>query len=194
MMASWLRANFGFHSAYFMGNYLYGDNEKPEKTCSALPIDGIEGYEFPKEAGFKSPRDYDRLIGRCGLHIEKSFIVVLGIEKVEGGYQEIVSVNRENVEEVVCAMRKLTGARRIIHTFGSRLGFWATALQGSSGGLVNGLDNICVNTTNSQQGSIWHTWCPSDRARHVFRTNSHFLPCTPNSTEDFRLFARYLFW
>jgi hypothetical protein len=121
-------------------------------------------------------------------------MVVIGHKKVDQGYQEVVLVPKDKPDSLICALRKLISSRRIIHTFGSRFGFWATALQGVSGGFVNGLDNICVNTTNSQQGSIWHTWCPREFSDHVYRTNSHFYPCTPDSTEDFRLFARYLFW
>jgi hypothetical protein len=193
-VAPWLRAHFGFHAGYFMGNYLFGDVKGPSGSCRAMAIDGIEGFEFPESGNFRKPEDYDQVIPRCGLEVNDSFLVVVGNRKVTKGYREVTYVNDKDDGEMVCAMRKLTGSRRIIHTFGSRFGFWATALQGGDGGFVNGLDHICVNTTNSQQGSIWHTWCPKDRSRYVFRSNSHLFPCGPQTSDTMRMFALYLFW
>jgi hypothetical protein len=193
-VAPWLRATFGFHAAYFLGNYLFGETAKPGELCRAPPIAGIEAFEFSKGAGFLPPSEYSTMIQRCGLAKKESFLVVLGQEKVDEQYHEIVHVDSDAEDGLVCAMRKLTSARRIVHTFGSRFGFWATALQGTSGGFVNGLDRICVNTSNSQQGSIWHTYCPSDRSQNVFRSNSVLFPCSPEASLDVRLFARYLLW
>ena len=99
----------------------------------------------------------------------------------------------ESEKESVCAIRKVVSGKRIVHTFGSRLGWWANALQGAKGSIINGIDRVCTNLTNSQQGSLWHTYCPNEKSCYIFRTNSRFYVCGPN-VNDARLYLDYLLW
>jgi hypothetical protein len=187
-LAPWLRDTFGFHAAHFLGNYLFGDSDPPECRLSS-GISAVEAFNFSVE-GVAPPSEFGRLIGRCGVRAEESAIVVEGGETVEGFHS---AANVTGERETVCALRSLTSAARIVHTFGSRLGFWATALQGRAGAVVNVAERICLNLTNSQQGSLWHTFCPNAMRSLVFISNKVLFPCE-TSLENFALYFRYLLW
>jgi hypothetical protein len=193
-IAPWLRDNFGYHAAYLMGNYLFGTAEKPPDTCW-LPdcVDAVEGFQFRQDLQLARPRDFGPWLRRCGVDPAASVMVTNDQEPIQGGYREIDQVAAPTPDDSICQLRKLMSARRIVHTFGSRFGFWATALQGSAGGFVNVIDQICVNTTNSQQGSLWHTFCPHNKWEYIFRSNSWLYVCG-TSAEDIKVYAKYLLW
>ena len=65
-------------------------------------------------------------------------------------------------------------------------------MQGRKGGFVNTIDKICVNVTNSQCGSLFHTYCPETKYE-IFRTNNRMFVCGPN-VNDVRLYIDYLLW
>jgi hypothetical protein len=192
VVAPWLRENFGFHAAYLMGNFLFGTIKPDSKCIVKQPITSVEGYIFDKGNDMLKPREYQGYLKRCGIVHSESVMVTNDAEEL-GGYASVHKVNMDKMEEAVCGLRTLTSSARIIQTFGSRFGFWATALQGSRGGFVNGIDRICVNLTNSQQGSIWHTFCPADKAGYIFRTNSRLYICE-SYVDDIKLYIDYLLW
>jgi hypothetical protein len=192
VIAPWLRENFGYHAAYLMGNYLFGTS-KPETKC--VLNDGstaVEGFIFENDKDMMQPKEFKKLLPRCGLSADKSVLVTNDPTSVSG-YKAVVKQTEDNAKGQVCAFRKLTSAVRIVHTFGSRFGFWATALQGSPGGFMNGIDRICVNMTNSQQGSLWHTYCPAEKAGYIFRTNSRLYVCASH-VNDIKRYIDYLLW
>jgi hypothetical protein len=192
VVAPFLRANFGYHAAHFLGNYLYG-TKKVDKDCTAEREIVIEGWNFAGDADTMRPGEYVQYVGRCGVD-SLSAVMVANSEipaHRKGAYGEVWTIGQDDAA-VVCALRKLMSAKRIIHTFGSRIGFWATAMLGVKGGFVNGIDRICINTTNSQQGSLWHTFVPPEKP-WFYRTNTWFYVCGPN-VNDARLYVEYLLW
>ena len=191
-----LRESFGFHAAYFMGNYLFGTSEIPKDNCYFPDSsDIIEGWTFTQENIFLNPVNYYQFLPRCGCDLDDSIIIV------RNPVTDIHFINKhkyameisDSPSDMVCGLRSLMSGKRIIQTFGSRLGFWATAMQGSKGSFINVVDHICVNMTNSQQGSIWHTYFPYDRDQLVYRSNNWFHICGPN-IDDARLYIDYLLW
>ena len=198
-----MRESFGFHAAYFLGNFLFGTLEKPKESCFMNNADDIvEGWSFVyfyndmignPEAAINSS-DFHFFLGRCGVEPSTmSLITNDNISQIKANtYKEIITYDN-SPEKLYCALRKMTSSKRIIHTFGSRLGFWATALQGSKGGFINTIDKICVNLTNSQQGSLWHTFCPAKLSNIVYRTNNWFYICGPNA-QDAKMYIEYLLW
>ncbi|KAH0787259.1 hypothetical protein GPJ56_008770 [Histomonas meleagridis] len=191
-IAPFLRGNFGYHAAYFLGNYLFGNSTKPPNKCFHDTTSTIiEGYQSQGTDSELKPCNFFYTLPRCG--IDPSQASMIANENCsQKHFKETFWYNVDDPNQNVCALRKLTSAKRIVQTFGSRLGFWATALQGSKGSFVNTVDKICVNMTNSQQGSLWHTYCPNNK-KDVFKTNSYFFICGPNA-EDGRLYLDYLLW
>lgn len=192
-LSGWLREHFSFHGAYLMGNYLFGSATRPSDGCVLREsIDAIEGFRFPG-SDMLHPREFPQMLERCGVKAAASVIVTNSQEQISGAFREIVQAPNAKQDDAVCHLRILVSARRIIHTFGSRFGFWATALRGAGGGFVNSIDRICVNMSNSQQGSIWHTFCPREKSEHIFRTNSRLYVCG-STTDDIKLYVKYLLW
>jgi hypothetical protein len=178
IISEWLRGDFSFHAAYFMGSYLFGTARRPAKACMVSnAIDAVEGFEY-NDRDMVKPINFHRLVSRCGFEPEPKHIMI---------------ITSNQTEQTACLLTKLMSARRIVHTFGSRFGFWATAMQGAAGGFVNSIDGICVNMTNSQQGSLWHTFCPPEKKDYIFRTNSRLYICG-GTTGDIQLYIRYLLW
>ena len=188
-----LRNNFGFHAAYFIGNYLFGEKEKPSE-CELPDSQNttVEGFKY-HNGYVVNPNEYYNYLKRCGEDHNNVEIITNQQFDDKSKYKTVTYYDDNNINEAICAIRKLTHSRRIIQTFGSRIGFWANALQGTKGGFINVIDRLCVNMTNSQQGSLWHTYCPPEMMKDVFRTNSIFYVCGPNA-EDARLFIEYLLW
>lgn len=188
-----LRENFGFHAAHLMGNYLFGQTEKPESKCTFdSPQTVVEGWVFHEDKQILRPDNYSKYLPRCGVTSQSSSMVT-NEKEFNSKYKDVFKFNDKSNEETLCAFRKITSAKKIVQTFGSRFGFWATALQGSKGSFVNGIDNICANLTNSQQGSLWHTYCPFEKRSYLYRSNTHFFLCG-NNLEDAKLFIDYLLW
>lgn len=196
VVAPYMRNNFGYHAAYFLGNYLYGQTEKPESDCF-IPEgidDIIEGWRFPGDPDMLQPRFYTTFLPRCGIqNMNSEMITNEPDEELKKIYKSVAKITTADPSSLVCSLRRMTSAKRIVQTFGSRLGFWATALQGSKGSFMNTIDRICVNMTNSQQGSLWHTYCPQEKEAYLYRTNSRFFICGPNA-KDARLYIQYLLW
>jgi hypothetical protein len=190
-IAPWLRDHFGYHAAYFLGNYLFGTVTPPETRCVSGEFeDAVEVFEYRKDTEMLTPYRFPLVLGRCGIDPGRS-VFILNTDK-DVPANESMRIG-SSPESHVCGLRKLMSAKRIIHTFGSRLGFWATAMQGRSGGFVNPLDNICVNTSNSQQGSVWHTYCPKEKEACIYRTNSRFFVCG-SDVSDIKSYVEYLLW
>lgn len=196
VIAPYMRENFGYHAAYFLGNYLFGQVEKPESKCM-IPegtYDIVEGWRFPGDSDMLQPRHYLAYLPRCGIQPSSTEMITNEpTEDLQTIYKSVSPISTDDPNSLVCSIRRMTSAKRIIQTFGSRLGFWATALQGSKGGFFNSIDRICVNMTNSQQGSLWHTFCPQEKEGYLYRTNSRFFICGPNA-KDARLYIQYLLW
>ena len=95
-------------------------------------------------------------------------------------------------ESYVQGIYTLISNEWIISTFGSRMGFWASALLGSKTSILNTYDQTCFNLTFSQQGSLFHTESPFD-LREVFRISDYFYPCGINNVEANR-YLENLLW
>jgi hypothetical protein len=191
IVAPFLRAKFGYHAAHFLGNYLFGESQKPK--CLITEDIAIEGWQFPGDFDTLKPVDFERYVKRCGVNALSAALITTQTipSNQQNGYHAVVKFEDEP-ESIVCAIRKLMSTTKIIHEFGSRVGFWATAMLGVKGGFVNALDKICINTTNSQQGSLWHTYVPPEK-HWYYRTNTWFYICGPN-VNDARLYVEYLLW
>ena len=203
VIAPKLREDFGFHAAHLMGNYLFGQIEKPSSNCafdSSQTV--IEGWAFAEDNEIMRPHDYSKYLSRCGVISNLSSMVTNEIHEnlnadqeneFKNKYKSVFKFNQSNIAETTCAFRRIISAKKIVQTFGSRFGFWATVLQGSKGSFVNGIDKICTNLTNSQQGSLWHTYCPFNKRGYLYRSNTHFFLCG-NNLNDAKLFIDYLLW
>ncbi|OHT09375.1 hypothetical protein TRFO_21679 [Tritrichomonas foetus] len=190
-----LREEFGFHAAYFLGNYLFGTLEKPGTECFLQEnLQTIEGWRFMQDPDMLRPKDYLQYIDDCGLKKGETVMITNDNDSNfhDGDYRMVKRMNSKSTQSLVCALRTLISSKRIVQTFGSRLGFWATALQGKAGGFMNTIDNICVNLTNSQQGSIYHTYCPADKT-WLYRTNTWFYICGP-TVDHAKKYLDYLLW
>jgi hypothetical protein len=148
----WLRKNFGYHAAYFMGNYLFGTNKIKQNCRSDGSAVAVEGFGWPRDREMLPLSHFKTVVGRCGVDLSENVFVVNSEETSRKWAKEVVQIDTSSVKSQVCALRRLMAVKRIVHTFGSRLGFCATAMQGRAGGFVNSIDNICVNMSNSQQG------------------------------------------
>ena len=194
IIAPYLRENFGFHAAYFIGNYLFGTSETPEEDCLVGDIKfAVEAYKYHDNSYMMSLWEFTRYTERCGVIGDAAVITNdkgSGFENTN--YKNVNYVEPDEGESFVCNFRKIMSAEYIVHTFGSRYGFWAAAMQGRKGGFVNTIDRICVNVTNSQCGSLFHTYCP-EQLSEIFRTNNRMFVCGPN-VNDVRLYIDYLLW
>lgn len=202
-LAPKIREYFGFHAAHMLGNYLFGQIENPSSECFyGSPQTVIEGWFFAGDKGMLRPHEYYQYLPRCAVDSYSSSMVT---NEINGNfdlnqensttplYKNIYKFNDGITKETVCALRKITSAKKIVQTFGSRLGFWATALQGSKASFVNGIDKICTNFTNSQQGSLWHTYCPYQNRNYLYRANNYLFLCG-NNIDDVKQFITYLLW
>lgn len=190
-VAPFLRNNFGFHAAYFLGNYLFGSTQKPIAKCFNSKYEfGVEAWDFHSYS-LLSPGRFEGYVGRCG--VAGNAFVVSNKQPDNfafGSLNEPFYLTDET--SLVCGLRKLISSKNIIHTFGSRYGWWAQALHGHKGGFVNSIDNLCINASVSQSASLWHTYCPRE-FDFIFRTNNRLYICGPNSF-DVQLYIDYLLW
>jgi hypothetical protein len=190
-IAPWLRSVFGFHSAHFLGNWLFGSRVdcKLDPDC----IFGIDGYHWEQDSDMLRPAEYDEYLERCGARAEICYMVT-NDEVKTGLYGKIMRYSEKEQQQAVCGIRQLMACGKIVQTFGSRIGFWANAMQGCAGSFINGIDRICSNFTNSQCGSIWHTYCPWEKAGYLYRVNSRLNLCGVNAGEDVKHYVDYLLW
>lgn len=192
-LAPWLREHFGYHAAYFMGNYLFGGDKADKKCRVADSVNAVEAFQHHPHHEFMKVSQFGTVIDRCGVQPQNSVFVTNTNESFAGSAKEPVRVDMGSPGSVVCGLRKLMATSRIIFTFGSRFGFWAAALQGRAGGFINPVDNICSNTSNSQQGSLWHTYCPRGHPVCSFRANAKLYVCGPD-TREIKAYLGYLLW
>jgi hypothetical protein len=186
-VAPFLRTHFGYHAAFFLGNYLFGQVIESTSHCTLVEDTAVEGWWFNADQDQLRPANYTPYLTRCGVAAEDAALISNTlISETEQHFATHSVVNGNTPMSVVCALRKLMSARGVVHTFRSQLGFWATAMLGAKGAFVVGIDQICINTSNSQQGSLWHTWLPKSKP-WFDRTNSWFFVCGPN-TVDARLY------
>ena len=196
IIAPFLRDNFGFHAAYFMGNYLFGTDQKPNEDCL---VDNnmkhvVEVHKFKEDREMMKSWEFPNIVKRCGILNDDDVFAITNDEQVSfpnTNFQRTEHVDDED-QSFVCNLRRIVSAEHVVHTFGSRYGFWGAAMQGRKGGFVNSIDKICVNMTNSQCGSLWHTFCPEEK-KWIFRTNNRMFVCGPN-VNDVRLYIEYLLW
>jgi hypothetical protein len=193
IVAPFLRSHFGYHAAYFLGNWLFGAVEKPGPDCLAGDANVVESWRFRANDDVIHVNSWHGPASGCS-PLSESILLTneKGIEIKTNPYRHIQYIGTDPID-LVCSLRKMTSSKRIVQTFGSRLGFWATALQGVKGAFVNAQEAICVNLTHSQQGSLWHTWCPISKNDWHYRINWWFWVCGPN-LEDARLYLDYLLW
>jgi hypothetical protein len=185
-----MRDHFGFHAAHFLGNYLFG--KIPGRRCTVEEDTVVE--EWGATVIQRLSLDALESVERCGV-VPGSAAVVSNTEVTLTQGQRVHTVVKSagiDGQSVVCRLQKLMSGRRIVHTFGSRVGFWATAMLGVPGACVDVLSRLCFNLTNSQQGSLYHLQAaPEDT--WAYRTNSWFYVCGQNA-DDARLFLEYLLW
>jgi hypothetical protein len=193
VIAPFLRSRFSYHAAYFLGNFLFGATDKPEQRCFNGGDYVVEAWRFDPGDDVVHTDAWERIVPACAPLKNSTLLTNEKQVNINSAAYNRVEFIDDNPESLTCAMRKMTSARAIVQTFGSRLGFWATALHGSKGAFVNAQERICVNMTNSQQGSIWHTWCPFGKNNWQYRVNWWFYVCGPNHY-DARLYFNYLLW
>ncbi|EAY16598.1 hypothetical protein TVAG_434350 [Trichomonas vaginalis G3] len=191
-VAPFLRNNFGFHAAYYVGNYLFGTSEPPKDECKSTNDNVLEAHNFNDGIEFIPPVGISKsLLERCDVKPEISVVTNDPNARFGEGFSDVTYVTDED-EAFVCGLRKIISAQRVVHTFGSRYGWWAAAMQGRKGGYINTLDRICVKVANSQAASLWHTYCPVEK-NTIMRTNNRMFVCGPNAN-DARLYVEYLLW
>jgi hypothetical protein len=193
VVAPFLRAHFGYHAAYFLGNWLFGASKKPAPACLNGGDYVVESWRFRAGDDVAHVSLWEKIVPPCA-ELSRSTLLTneRGFPINTSLYHQVEFID-DTQDGVVCALRKLTSGKKVVQTFGSRLGFWANAMQGSKGTFVNAQEQICVNMTNSQQGSIWHTWCPFSKNDWQYRINWWFYVCGPNIL-DARLYLNYLLW
>lgn len=207
LIGSYLYENFGFHSAHFIGNFLYGSYVKPQikNNFDAKLKISIEGWKFSNEKRFSLPSEINSFISKCSHNQdlflsqikENSVLITNDIlnETESNKYAKVFSVipnDSESFESYLNGIYTLISNEWIIYTFGSRMGFWASALLGSKSSILNTYDKTCINLSFSQQGSLFHTESPPD-LREVFRINTYFHPCGTNNVEAKR-YLENLLW
>lgn len=202
MIAPILREKFGIHSAFYIGNYLFGDKNTPENSCYfSSPTTVVEGFAFKVKEALGVDR-FETKLHRCGITPKSSVLVtndqdfnltLFKENEIAQFYTDVQIYDDKNGQEFLCSIRKLTSGKKIVQTFGSRMGFWATALQGSKASFVNVIDQICTNMTNSQQGSIWHTFASESMSSLAYVVNEKFIFCG-NNLNDVLLYNQYLLW
>ena len=186
-----LREHFGFHAAYFIGNWLFGSVECPG-ACASKPDWVIEGWNFVPGRDLRV-NEFPEVLWKSGVELEKATLVTNVADARHIYYSDIYYVKNESKEEVVCAMWKIISAGNIVQTFGSRLGWWSNALQGKRGAFLNWIEMVSSNLTYSQQGSLWHTMCPNELGGQIYRINSWLWICGPNAY-DVKMYLDYLLW
>ena len=195
MIAPFLRNKFGFHAAYFLGNYLFGTEDKPKSDCFVDSINHVvEIHKFPDGGDMLRSWDYTRFIDRCGVPSGEDALAISNDDNMKSrntNFKQVEYLDNEN-ESFVCNLRRMVSAKHLVFTFGSRYGFWGAAMSGRKGGFVNGIDRICINVTNSQCGSLWHTYCQEEK-NSIFKTNNRLFVCGPN-VYDVNLYVDYLLW
>lgn len=186
-----LRENFGFHAAYFIGNWLFGSVESPG-ACASKPDWVIEGWNFVPGRDLRV-NEFPEVLWKSGVELEKTTLVTNVADARHIYYSDVHYVKNESKGEVACAMWKIISAGNIVQTFGSRLGWWSNALQGKRGAFLNWIEMVSSNLTYSQQGSLWHTMCPNELGGQIYRINSWLWICGPNAY-DVKLYLDYLLW
>lgn len=187
-IAPFLRAEFGFHAAYYLGNYLFGSKNQPENRCQNLKNEfAVEVKEYDDDEMVSSSRYYQKL-WRCGVPEKFQIITHRSAKIPEKANSTLVYDDDESKK---CGLYQLISSKYVVHTFGSRLGWWAMAMHGNRGGFINPMDFICVNVTVSQSASLWHTYTPEKK--YLFITNNRLFNCGINSY-DVRLYIDYLLW
>jgi hypothetical protein len=168
-----LRSQFGFHAAYYLGNFLF---DIDPKNCALLD-DNVtvavthRGKEFQMDR-----RTFERKM--IGCESERNLVF---LEENEA----------ENDEENLCKIRQMMSADKILYSFGAVIPWFAMAMQGRKGAVVDLDGDKCMEMRNSQSGSIIHTYNP--RKFFHYSTNNDFLVCGPNFNHA-RFFMRYLLW
>lgn len=195
LIAPFLRAHFGYHAAYFLGNYLFGSSSKPNLPVSD-PIEyGIEGFLFTGP-GMNPPQTFHDKFPRCGFQSTDSIMITNDLNFTGSNaafYKQVIIFNLDKHEERSKMLYTLMSSKKIVQTFGSVLGFWSNAMQGRKGFYINAIDNICVNLTNSQQGSLIHTYVPWLKKHWMFLSNNH-LYLYGDNIHDMELYMNYLLW
>jgi hypothetical protein len=187
-VAPFMRDHFGFHAAHFLGNYLFGGG--PGQRCAVQEETVVEEWG-PTEIE-RLNLNVEELVARCGVSPENAAVVSNTERTAQSSFRTVAKSGGDDGASVVCRLQRLMSGRRIVHTFGSRVGFWATAMLGVRGGCVDIVSRLCFNLTNSQQGSLYHSYLlPQDT--WAYRTNSWFYVCGRNA-DDARLYVEYLLW
>jgi hypothetical protein len=132
---------------------------------------------------------YDSIAASCGVEPVRTVLITndANANISRSVYNGVVVIK----DDYVCALRKLRSGKVVVQTFGSRLGWWATAMLGRKGLFVNGQEAVCGALSNSQAGSLWHSFIPFSKDKWVYRINSRFYVCGPNAY-DARLYVAYL--
>jgi hypothetical protein len=186
VVAPFLRAHFGWHAGYFLGNFLFGTVESPPQRCFAGAHWVMEAWQHN---GMARADSYHNISAPCGVAPARTVLVTNnGSANISRAmYMGVLEVG----DDYVCALRMLMSGRVVVQTFGSRLGWWATAMLGRKGLFINGQEAVCGAFSNSQAGSLWHSYIPFAMDEWVYRINSRFYVCGPNAY-DARLYVGYL--
>lgn len=158
-----IRSLFSFHAAYFLGNWLFGVS-KPSVECTLSKGVALEDVFTDTSAS--------DAYARCGVDVRDADVVT--------------------AEDSMCGIYKMMSSERIIQRYGSGYGWWATAMQGRAGGFMNFRSPICVNTSNSQQASLWQVFLEPD-VTNIRNTNAAMSICGTSVT-DIQLYIQYLSW
>jgi hypothetical protein len=188
-IGKYLRTNFGYHAAYFMGNFLFGSAEEPSFECFSNDTLLIDGSRYHSSNDMMSVHEYGHFLVANGINASMHTMIT-NVENVDGFHN--VHFLDGSDQSVVCGLRKLMSGRKIVQTLGSGIGFWATAMVGAKGAFINPIDRILVNLTNSQQGSLWHMRSTSQQSG-IYRASDWFYICGENA-EDANLYFDYLLW
>ena len=174
-----IKKRFNYHSAYFLGNYLFGLSI--QKICDIeLQESIIEIWEMPQaNREDLKVKDYYNLVNRCGINYQNSHSIIHSKNyDISLNFKSTFYI--EDINSKICSLKQMIGTKRLVQTFGSRLGWWAMALSGKPAGAINSVDNVCFNITNSQRGSLWHTYFKFGR-NDAYRINSWFYICGMNT-------------
>lgn len=188
VVGPFLRNHFSFHAAYFIGNFLFGTKEIEEKCKSKYNI-ALEVSQIYARNTLLTDR-YPDIIYEEGFKEDLDIVTRLNDSEFHTNVaSNVYKMSDDN--SLICGLNILMSSKRIVHTFGSRFGFWAQAMKGSYGAYVNAIDHIVTNLTHSQTGSIWHTYCQD--VDNVLKVNDKMFICGPN-VNDVRYYIEYLLW
>jgi hypothetical protein len=168
-----VRSHFGFHAAYYLCNFLFDiDRPKCDLIGDNLTVAVTHrGKEFQMDRGA-----FERKVIGC-----------------EGG-RDLAYIEENEADddgENLCKMRQMISADKIVYSFGAVVPWFAMAMQGRKGAVVDLDGEKCMEMRNSQSGSVIHTYNP--RKFFHYSTNNDFLVCGPNFNHA-RFFMRYLLW